>query len=117
MKLTKIRLKQIIKEELLKEDQYGATSGKFVPTKVDKYAPNTRENLAKSIQSLSGAAFGFGLSEDAEMDDPEEAKIAHEAYNKWAKGIGTKLQKLYKELDTGWKVYHNAFDKARRSGR
>ena len=107
MKLTKQRLKQIIKEELLKEDQYGATSGNFVPTKIDKYAPNTRENLAKSIQSLSGAAFGFSLSEDSEMDEPEQAKKAHEAYNKWAKGVGVKLQKLYKELSGGWKVYHN----------
>ena len=107
MKLTKQRLKQIIKEELLKEDQYGAESSKFVPTKIDKYAPNTRENLAKSIQSLSGAPFGFSLSEDSEMDEPEQAKKAHEAYNKWAKGVGIKLQKLYKELSGGWKVYHN----------
>ena len=114
MKLTKQRLKQIIKEELLKEDQYGAESSKFVPTKIDKYAPNTRENLAKSIQSLSGAPFGFSLSEDSEMDEPEQAKKAHEAYNKWAKGIGTKLQKLYKELNSGWKVYHDTFDKGRK---
>ena len=41
------------------------------------------------------------------MDEPEQAKKAHEAYNKWAKGIGVKLQKLYKELHGGWKVYHN----------
>ena len=102
---------------LITEDQYGATDKKFVPVKVDKYAPNTRESLNDSIRSLSGAAFGFSLSEDSEMDDPEPAKKAHEAYNKWAKGIGVKLQKLYKELDSGWKVYHNAFDKARRSGR
>ena len=114
-----IKLKDLLKEEKqkLNEDQYGAESGRFVPLKIDKYAPNTRENFKDSIKSLSNAAYGFSLSEDAEMDDPEEAKIAHEAYNKWAKGIGVKLQKLYKELSSGWKVYHNAFDKARRSGR
>ena len=43
MKLTKSKLKEMIREELLKEDQYGADSGKFVPTKIDNYAPNTRE--------------------------------------------------------------------------
>ena len=101
-------------EKKLNEDQYGAESSKFVTTKIDKYAPNTRENLAKSIQSLSGAAFGFSLSEDSEMDYPDAADAAHEAYNKWAKGMGTKLQKLYKELNSGWKVYHDTFDKGRK---
>ncbi len=107
MKLTKSKLKEIIREELLKEDQYGADSGKFVPTKIDNYAPNTREYLAQSIKSLSGAAFGFSLSEDSEMDYPERAKKAHQVYNKWAKGMSGKLQKLYKELDNGWKIYHD----------
>ena len=96
-----------LKEEKLNEDQYGAESGRFVPLKIDKHAPNTRENFKDSIRSLSNAAYGFSLSEDAEMDDPGAAKQAHQAYNKWAKGIGTKLQKLYKELSGGWKVYHN----------
>jgi|3_EtaG_2_1085321.scaffolds.fasta_scaffold07064_2 hypothetical protein len=103
-----------IVNRLITEDQYGATDKKFVPVKVDKYAPNTRESLNDSIRSLSGAAFGFSLSEDSEMDDPEPAKKAHEAYNKWAKGMGVKFQKLYKELDSGWKVYHDTFDKERR---
>ena len=107
MKLTKSKLKEIIREELLKEDQYGADSGKFIPTKIDNYAPNTRQHLAQSIKSLSGAAFGFSLSEDSEMDSPEQAKKAHIAYNKWAKGMSGKLQKLYKELNDGWKIYHD----------
>ena len=103
-----------LKEEKLNEDQYGAESGRFVPLKIDKYAPNTRENFKDSIKSLSNAAYGFSLSEDAEMDDPGAAKQAHQAYNKWAKGIGTKLQKLYKELNGGLKVYHDTFDKGRK---
>ena len=69
------------------------------------------------MRSLDGAAYGFGLSEDSEMDDPEPARKAHEAYNKWAKGMGSKLQKLYKELDKGWKVYHDTFDKERAKAR
>jgi len=28
--------------------------------------------------------------------------------------MGVKFQKLYKELDSGWKVYHDTFDKERR---
>ena len=107
MKITKSKLKEIIREEILKEDAYGAESGNFVPTKIDNYAPNTRQHLGRSIESLFNAAYGFSLSEDSEMDEPEQAKKAHEAYNKWAKGIGVKLQKLYKELSGGWKVYHN----------
>ena len=116
MKLTKKKLKEIIKEEIqkLNEDQYGAESGRFVPLKIDKYAPDTRHNLKPTIESLENAAYGFSLSEDAEMDDPGPAKQAHQAYNKWAKGIGTKLQKLYKELNNGWKVYHDTFDKGRK---
>jgi len=107
MKLTKSKLKEIIREELLKEDQYGAESGTFVPTKIDKYAPTTRQNLGRSIESLLNAAYGFSLSEDSEMDYPNAADAAHVAYNKWAKGMGTKLQKLYKELNDGWKIYHD----------
>ena len=108
-----IKLKTLLKNQkkLIKEDQYGATSQNFVPVKVDKYAPNTRESLGNSIRSLDGAAYGFSLSEDSEMDYPDSAKKAHEAYNKWAKGMGVKFQKLYKELDNGWKVYHDTFDK------
>ena len=102
-----------LKEEKLNEDEYGA-SRRFIPLKIDKYAPNTRHNFKDSIKSLSNAAFGFSLSEDAEMDDPGPAKEAHKAYNKWAKGIGAKLQKLYKELDSGWEVYHDTFDKGRK---
>ena len=101
---------------LITEDQYGATDKKFVNVKIDNYAPNTREHLGVSLRSLDGAAYGFGLSEDSEMDDPGPAKKAHEAYNKWAKGMGSKLQKLYKELDKGWKVYHDTFDKERKKG-
>ena len=97
----------VSKEELLKEDQYGAESGTFVPTKIDKYAPTTRQNLGRSIESLLNAAYGFSLSEDSEMDHPEQAKKAHIVYNKWAKGIGGKLQKLYKELNNGWKIYYD----------
>ena len=107
MKLTKSKLKEIIREELLKEDQYGAESGTFVPTKIDKYAPTTRQNLGRSIESLLNAAYGFSLSEDSEMDYPEQAKKAHQVYNKWAKGMSGKLQKLYKELDNGWKIYQD----------
>ena len=113
MKITKARLKEIIKEELLKEGMYGEEDS-FIPLRVDKYAPNTRIGLKNTIESLEGAAFGFTLSEDSEMDYPDAAAAAHEAYNKWAKGMGTKLQKLYKELNNGWKVYHDTFDKGRK---
>ena len=97
MKITKARLKEIIKEELLKEGMYGEEDS-FIPLRVDKYAPNTRIGLKNTIESLEGAAFGFTLSEDSEMDYPSAADAAHEAYNKWAKGMGTKLQKLYKAI-------------------
>ncbi len=110
MKITKDRLKEIIKEELLKEGVYGEEDS-FIPLRVDKYAPNTRVGLKNTIESLEGAAFGFSLSEDSEMDYPNAADAAHVAYNKWAKGMGTKLQKLYKELSNGWKIYDNAFNK------
>ena len=58
----------------------------FIPLRVDKYAPNTRVGLKNTIESLEGAAFGFSLSEDSEMDYPNAADAAHVAYNKWAKG-------------------------------
>ena len=107
MKITKSKLKEVIREEILKEDAYGADSGNFVPTKIDNYAPATRQHLGRSIESLFNAAYGFSLSEDSEMDNPEQAKKAHQVYNKWAKGMSGKLQKLYKELDNGWKIYHD----------
>ena len=114
-----IKLKTLLKNQkkLIKEDQYGATSQNFVPVKVDKYAPNTRESLGNSIRSLDGAAYGFSLSEDSEMDYPDAADAAHEAYNKWAKGMGTKLQKLYKELSKGWEIYDKAWEKERKKSR
>ena len=111
MKITKARLKEIIKEELLKEGMYGEEDS-FIPLRVDKYAPNTRLGLKNTIESLEGAPYGFGLSEDSEMDWPNAADAAHAAYNKWAKGMGTKLQSLYKQLSNGWKIYDDAFSKA-----
>ena len=54
------RLKEIIKEELLKEGMYGEEDS-FIPLKVDKYAPNTRIGLKDTIESLQGAAYGFSL--------------------------------------------------------
>ena len=36
---------------------------------------------------------------------------------KWAKGMGTKLQKLYKELSKGWEIYDKAFEKERKKSR
>ena len=116
MKITKARLKEIIKEELLKEGMYGEEDS-FIPLRVDKYAPNTRIGLKNTIESLEGAAYGFSLSEDSEMDWPDAATAAHEAYNKWAKGMGTKLQKLYKELSKGWEIYDKAFEKERKKSR
>ena len=116
MKITKARLKEIIKEELLKEGMYGEEDS-FIPLKVDKYAPNTRIGLKNTIESLEGAAYGFSLSEDSEMDWPDAATAAHEAYNKWAKGMGTKLQKLYKELNKGWEIYDKAWEKERKKSR
>ena len=112
MKITKSRLKEIINEELIKEGMYGEENIAFVPLRVDKYAPNTRLGLKNTIESLEGAPYGFGLSEDSEMDYPNAADAAHAAYNKWAKGMGTKLQSLYKQLSNGWKIYDDAFSKA-----
>ena len=116
MKITKARLKEIIKEELFKEGMYGEEDS-FIPLRVDKYAPNTRIGLKNTIESLEGAPYGFGLSEDSEMDWPDAAAAAHEAYNKWAKGMGTKLQKLYKELNKGWEIYDKAWEKERKKSR
>ena len=116
MKITKARLKEIIKEELFKEGMYGEEDS-FIPLRVDKYAPNTRIGLKNTIESLEGAAYGFTLSEDSEMDYPGAADAAHVAYNKWAKGMGTKLQKLYKELSKGWEIYDKAFEKERKKSR
>jgi hypothetical protein len=120
-----IKMKDLIKKQndmirkesgmKINEDQYGSSDA-FIPLKVDKYAPNTRIGLGDTIKSLEGAAFGFHLSEDSEMDHPYAAEEAHNAYNKWAKGMGTKLQKLYKELNKGWKIYDDSFSKARKKG-
>ena len=96
---------------LITEGMYGEEDS-FIPLRVDKYAPNTRLGLKNTIESLQGAAYGFSLSEDSEMDYPNAADAAHLAYNKWAKGLGTKLQSLYKQLSNGWKIYDDAFSKA-----
>ena len=121
-----IKMKDLIKKQndmirkesgmKINEDQYGSSDA-FIPLKVDKYPPNTRIGLVDTIKSLEGAAFGFHLSEDSEMDHPYAAEEAHNAYNKWAKGMGTKLQKLYKELSKGWEIYDKAFEKERKKSR
>ena len=111
IKNSSIKIRKVVKESLIKEGMYGEEDS-FIPLKVDKYAPNTRIGLKDTIESLQGAAYGFSLSEDSEMDYPNAADAAHLAYNKWAKGLGTKLQSLYKQLSNGWKIYDDAFSKA-----
>jgi len=106
-----VKIRKVVKESLITEGMYGEEDS-FIPLKVDKYAPNTRIGLKDTIESLEGAPYGFGLSEDSEMDYPNAADAAHAAYNKWAKGMGTKLQSLYKQLSNGWKIYDDAFSKA-----
>ena len=116
IKNSSIKIRKVVKESLIKEGMYGEEDS-FIPLKVDKYAPNTRIGLKDTIESLQGAAYGFSLSEDSEMDYPNAADAAHLAYNKWAKGMGTKLQKLYKELSKGWEIYDKAFEKERKKSR
>ena len=111
IKNSSIKIRKVVKESLIKEGMYGEEDS-FIPLRVDKYAPNTRIGLKDTIESLQGAAYGFSLSEDSEMDYPNAADAAHLAYNKWAKGLGTKLQSLYKQLSNGWKIYDDAFSKA-----
>ena len=112
IKNSSIKIRKVVKESLIKEGMYGEKNMEFVPLRVDKYAPNTRLGLKNTIESLEGAPYGFGLSEDSEMDWPNAADAAHAAYNKWAKGMGTKLQSLHKQLSNGWKIYDDAFSKA-----
>ena len=116
IKNSSIRIRKVVREGLIKEGMYGDENA-FMPLKVDKYAPNTRMGLKNTIESLEGAPYGFSLSEDSEMDYPNAADAAHLAYNKWAKGMGMKLQKLYRELSSGWKIYDDAFSKALKKDR